>query len=173
MKKIIVSILMLVSFLGAGVKWVYDEISSLKNNLNNLKTANLKLKEKNKSLVKKQHTIQKKIQQRRVTLENQKLSRAKNKLAKASVSVIPFVGTATVVSLTYDELKDYCTDIQEYKKFESSLFNTTDNTSNEAEQVLCGYNYEAVKSVVLKDIEDYKNRSSNWIDSQFYQIRGM
>lgn len=167
MKKSIFIVFFIFSSLGGAATWIYNEINNLKSEIFSLKEKNLVLKSKNKKLVSKQNEINKKIKERRKTLETKKITRAKHKLAKASVGVLPFIGTAAVVGLTYDELQGYCQDIKEYKKFEESIFGTISDTQSEEEKALCGYDYNAVENIVLKDIESYKNQSSQWFDSQY------
>lgn len=160
MKKSITLILFLISFLGGITGWVYNKINDLESQI-------LTLKQKNKKLITKQNEIKNKVIERRKSLEKKKINRTKHKLAKASIGAIPFVGTVAVVGLTYDEIQGYCQDIKDYKNFEESIIGFSNNIQSEEEKALCGYDYDSVKSIVLKDIEDYKNLSEKWFDTQY------
>jgi len=103
------------------------------------------LTRKNKKLITKQNQIKQKLQDRRVNLAKSKLSKAKYKLGKAAVGVIPFIGTGAIVALTYEEIKAYCDDINEFKQFEKSIFEDTKDSKLDEEKIICGYDIELIQ----------------------------
>ena len=162
MKKTIVIASISYSILGAGANFLYDKYTQLTSQISNLQT-------KNNALTKKQKEIKKKISQRKKELYSQKLSRAKKKLAKATTSAIPFIGTASVVGTTYWEMENYCNDIKEFKKFEESILGEYNHTVSQEERVLCGYDYETIQNIVLKDFNDLGADTKNWTTKTYEQ----
>ena len=167
MKKTIIITSILVSILGFGANFIYDKFILLNSQISNLKTTNKNLQTKNNSLTKKQRDIKNKISQRKKELFKQKLDRAKKKLAKATTSAIPFVGTASVVGMTYWEMENYCNDIKEFKKFEESVFGKNDEAISEEEKALCGYDYETIEKIVLKDLNDIEVDTKDWASKTY------
>ena len=169
MKKTIIITSIIFSIIGTGANFVYDKFTQLTSQISNLKTINKNLQTKNNALTKKQEDIKKKISQRKKELNKRKLSRAKKKLGKATVSAIPFVGTASVVGVTYWEIQNYCNDIKEFKKFEESIFGEYDQIISEEEKGLCGYDYETIENIVLKDLNEFEIDTKNWASKTYDQ----
>lgn len=170
MKKIFFFITILFTIISFGANFVYDRFSRLNSQISNLKTANKTLKTKNKSLIKKQKNIKSKMSQRKKELFKKKLSRAKKKIAKATTSAIPFIGTASVVGMTYWEMENYCNDIKEFKKFEESIFGKNDESISEEEKALCGYDYQTIKNIVLKDLNEVEIDTKDWTFKTYEQL---
>lgn len=162
MKKTIIITSVLVSILGFGANFIYDKFTQLNTQISNLKTKEKKLSKKNETLTKKQNDIKKKISQRKKDLFAKKLSHAKKKLARATTSAIPFVGTISVVGMTYLEMQYLCDDIKEFKEFEKSIFENSDNSISEEEKALCGYDYETIETIVLKDLNEVQTDTKDW-----------
>ena len=169
MKKTIVIVSIIFSIAAAGANFVYDKFTQLTSQISNLKTINKNLQTKNNALTKKQKDIKNKISQRKKELYSQKLSRAKKKLGKATVSAIPFIGTASVVGMTYWEMQNYCNDIKEFKKFEESIFGEYDQTISVEEKAICGYDYETIENIVLKDLNEFEADTKNWASKTYDQ----
>lgn len=169
MKKMFVIVSVIFSIVGVGANFIYDKFGQLNSQIANLKMANKTLKTKNNVLTKKQKDIKSKISQRRKELFQKKLSRAKNKLGKATTSAVPFIGTASVVGMTYWEMENYCNDIKEFKRFEESIFGTKDESISDEEKALCGYDYETIENIVLKDINEFETDTMNWASKTYNQ----
>ena len=160
MKKTIIITSILISILGFGANFIYDKFTQLNTEISGLKT-------KNNTLTEKQKEIKKKISQRKKELFKQKLNRAKKNLAKATASAIPFVGTASVVGMTYWQMKNYCNDIREFNKFEESVFGEINEPMSEEEKALCGYDYETIEKIVLKDLNDIEVDTKDWASKTY------
>ena len=147
MRKYIFVGLFFFSIVGTGIKYAYDTISGLKNEL-------IKVKATNKSLLQKQENIKKKIRERRNLITTKKLNKAKIKIAKAPASMVPVAGAAVVVGLTVYEIQAFCEEIKEYKKFEQSLFGDIEDTISEDEKLLCGLD---IQESLINELKKYNN----------------
>ena len=159
-KSIIITITLLASLV-SGAKYIYDKLTSLQLQVSTLKS-------KNKVLANKHSNIKNKIKQRRSTLVSTKLNRAKNKILKAPSKIIPFAGAFATVAYTTLEIEQYCEDIEEYKRFEKSLFGTSDNNITNDEKLLCGID---VENHLKKELDKYKYDSNMWIEKQYDNSR--
>jgi len=160
MRKYLIIGFVVISVLGSGTKLIYETIESLKKEI-------LDLKNVNKKLVKNQEAIKKKITDRRKTLVSQKLDRAKRKIIKAPSSMVPIVGAVAIVGFTTYEIREYCSDIQEYKDFEKSIFANVDQTITEDERLLCGLN---VEEELLPELKKYSNTSVDWLKDNYNNL---
>lgn len=167
MKNTILIIIFVSSIVSGATKFVYDKINSLKSELLQVKKLNADLTNKNNKLTAKQDSIKKKLKERRSHLAKKKLSRAKYKIGKAAIGVIPFIGTGAVAALTYTEIQGYCNDIKEYKEFEKSIFENSNESLNHEEQMLCGYNKDVIEEEIYKDLNSFKNEISTVVTSQY------
>lgn len=167
MKKTIIVTSILVSILGFGANFIYDKFTQLNSQISNLKTSNKNLKAENKTLTKTQRDTKKIISKRKKELFKKKLDRAKKKLTKATTSAIPFIGTVSVVGMTYWEMENYCNDIKEFKKFEESFFGKNDEAISEEEKALCGYDYETIEKIVLKDLNKFETETKSWASETY------
>lgn len=162
MKKTVIITSIFFTIVSFGANFIYDKFAQLNTQISDLKAVNKNLKIKNNTLANKQKEIKNKISQRKKELFQKKLNRAKKKLAKATTSAIPFVGTASVIGVTYWEMQNYCNDIKEFKKFEESIFGINEESISEEEKALCGYDYQTIEKIVFKDINMLKEDTQSW-----------
>lgn len=149
--------------IGTGVKFLYDKFTDLNFQVSSLKSKNQKLITKNKK-------IREAIKNKRKSTLKKKLSRTKYKLAKAPASMVPIVGATAVVVMTANDIDNYCKDIQEFKEFEKNLFGKVDENISEEEKVICGYDTDTIKKVLMDDIKYMSNESTNWIEEKYNKI---
>lgn len=160
MKIIILILITAVLMMGIGLKFAYDEISTLNQSIVMLKNSNVKLKRKNKKLQNKQKAIKKKIVQRRKRIINRNFRRAEKQIAKAPLKMVPWVGIPVIIAMTSFEVKEYCEDIKEIKCFENDLFGIDQNVTSDKEKKICGMDVEAELKPMAE--QQYKE-SKKWI----------
>jgi hypothetical protein len=135
----------------------YDELSVLQDEIRSLKLKNQNLEMQN---IKHKEQIKK----YRHALITKNLKKAKLKLTQASIgSIIPLAGKTSILALTYNDIRDYCMDIQELKALEASMFGTFNQEVSKEETLLCGYNKEELLPALNQD-------SKEWIKDKYEKI---
>jgi len=169
MKKVFISVLLFLSLLfSTDTKPSYDTFSVLEDEIHSLKLKNKELKTLNKSLETQNNNNKEQMRKYRDALISKKLKKAKLKLTQASVStIIPLAGTTSVMALTYNDIRDYCQDVQEFKAFEASLFGTFDQEVTEDEKRLCKYD---MQKELLPDLDQYPQDSKEWIKDKYKKL---
>ena len=169
MKKVFISVLLFLSLLfSIDTKPPYDKFSVLEDEIRSLKLKNQALKTLNISLETQTNKNKEQMRQYKNTLITKKLKRAKLKLTQASVSTImPLAGMTSVMALTYNDIRDYCQDVQEFKAFEASMFGTFDQEVTEDEKRLCKYD---MQKELLPDLDQYPQDSKEWIKDKYKKL---
>ena len=96
--------------------------SSLSKRNQGLQHRNGQLAERNKGLRTKITKTKEKVISRNRSVVTRKMQRAGRKLAAVPARMLPFAGTAVVVTFTAYEINELCKDVDEINEFESSLF---------------------------------------------------
>jgi hypothetical protein len=161
-KKVLLSILVLLTLLlGTDTKPPYDKFSVLEDEIRSLKL-------KNKELETQNNNHKEQMKKYKNALVAKKLKRAKLKLAQASINtIIPLASTTSIVALTYNDIRDYCQDVQEFKALEASMFGTFDHEVTEDEKRLCKYD---MQEELLPAIDQYPQDSKEWIKDKYKKI---
>lgn len=147
MKKTFILIALLGITIGGIVK---HEIDDLKSTINRLTIENGKLLA-HKAFIKKS------LKKRKNRLVKRSLKKAKRKLAKAPSSMIPIIGTATVIGFTTYEINELCEEAKENDKFQISLFGDDNETISDEQKALCDYDKDAVERIVQQEFVELKN----------------
>lgn len=169
MKKVLLSGLVLLTLLlGTNTKPPCDKLSVLEDEIHRLKLKNQALKNQNESLETQNNNYQEQMKKYKNALIAKKLKSAKLKLAQASVNtIIPLASTTSIVALTYNDIRNYCQDVQEFKALEASMFGTFDHEVTEDEKRLCKYN---MQEELLPGIDQYPQDSKEWIKDKYKKI---
>lgn len=156
-KKGLLSVLVLLTFLLGTEPVPCDNLSVLQDEI-------LSLKLKNKELAMQNNKYKEHIKTYKHTLIAKNLKRAKLKLTQASIgTIVPLAGTTSILALTYNDIRDYCKDIQELKALEASMFGTFDQEVSKDEALLCSYNKEKLLPSLNQD-------SKEWIKDKYKKI---
>ena len=169
MKKVLLSVLVLLTLLlGTNTKPSCDKFSALEDEIRSLKLKNQALENQNESLETQNNNYKEQMKKYKNALIAKKLKSAKLKLAQASVStIIPLAGTTSIVALTYNDIRNYCQDVQEFKTLEASMFGTFDQEVTEDEKRLCKYD---MQEELLPAIDQYPQDSKEWIKDKYKKI---
>ena len=150
--------IMLLTFLIGTEPFPSDNLSVLQDEIHSLKL-------KNKELAMQKKKYQEQIKKYRHTLIAKNLKRAKLKLTQASVgTIMPLSGTTSILALTYNDIRDYCKDIQEFKALEASIFGSFDQEVSDDEALLCSY---TMKEDLLPGLNE---DSKEWIKDKYEKI---
>lgn len=162
MKKVLLSALVgLTLLLGTNTKPPNDKFSALEDEIRSLKL-------KNKALETQNNNHKEQMKKYKSALIAKKLKQAKLKLAQASVStIIPLAGTTSIGALTYNDIRDYCQDVQDFKAFEAPMFGTFDHEVSEEEKRLCRYD---IQEELLPALNQYPQDSKEWIKNKYKKI---
>jgi hypothetical protein len=144
--------LMTIALITALLSFTYmsNKIATLNALIGTLEAGSALLSTKNKRLVSQRNKTKRLVKSHRVGVTKRSLKRAAKKMAKAGATMLPFAGIAIVAAATADDIHDLCTDIQEARDLEQSLYGETVSSSKEEEK----YCHEAMGEELLYMAEE-------------------
>ena len=159
-KKGLLSVLVLLTFLLGTEPVSDDNLSVLQDEIRSLKL-------KNQELAMQNNKYKEDIKKYRHTLIAKNLKRAKLKLTQASIgTIVPLAGATSILALTYNDIRNYCKDIQDIKALEASMFGTFYQEVSEDETLLCSANSNNKEELLPALNQD----SKEWIKDKYKKI---
>ena len=148
----------------AGALKAVEEMKILNKTIDTLKLEVSNLERKNSNLLTKQSDIFEKIEAKKSELISKNLKEAKYKLSKAEEAMVPFQGAPKVAKYTELEVKSLCTQVQEFKLFESTITGQLDEVVGEKEAMLCNIN---TGTSLNSDMLRYSRASDDWLKHHY------
>lgn len=159
----IIGVLLSIAIFTGAIK-AFSEIKTLNKSVYDLEVEVQSLQRDNQKLLNKQNDIFLKIKEKKEELIAKNLDAAKYKLSKAEEAMVPFSGAMKVAKYTEQEVKELCTQVQNFKLFESTITGHLDEVITETEAMLCNIN---TGSSLSADMHRYSKASDGWLKEHY------